>query len=390
MDLLRRFSPPQLRRPTSFSLVDIGRDTVKVVVLLRTPGVAEPQIVGYGLAETGSYDITGGRLAAAAVTESVNRALTQAEDSTEGVVGQKVVPDDVIFALAGRATIGKLFTLRQLRSRPDDPISPKELKQLRLRTERLVQQGLAQLPLEGGHWRPLAVNEAGLWLDNRLVLEGLGLTGSEMALSLFGIAGQASAWRALEVLAERLDLGIANVVAAWHALAASVPYSEAILLDTGLAGTNVCLIRNDALAAAEWIPFGGSFFTQTIAQTLAVEIKTAKALKHGLASGTIPKDEAEQVLASLESAYLRWYDSVIETLLSLAEPPLPWKIYLTGGGNLLPGLEILLKSDPSPFQRAPEVTRLGRRVPGHLKDLTDGLNYDLFTLALNLTIGLPE
>ena len=94
------------------------------------PENVEPQIIGYGLAETGGHDITGGRLEADAVTAPVNRALTQAEDSTERFIGQKIVPDDVIFALAGRATLGELFTVRQTRTKSSEPIVAKELENM--------------------------------------------------------------------------------------------------------------------------------------------------------------------------------------------------------------------------------------------------------------------
>jgi hypothetical protein len=63
---------------------------------------------------------------------------------------------------------------------------------------------------------------------------------------------------------------------------------------------------------------------------------------------------------------------------------------LAGGGSLLPGLDRLLRADPSPFQRAPEVARLGVQALGTAKDLTQGLDYNLFGLALSLLVGLPD
>ena len=59
MELLPWFRRPKTLRPAAYSLVDIGRDTVKAVVVLVIPDNAEPQVIGYGLAETvtnkGSY-----------------------------------------------------------------------------------------------------------------------------------------------------------------------------------------------------------------------------------------------------------------------------------------------------------------------------------------------
>lgn len=399
MKFLRQLRQTRTQRPTAYSLVDIGRDSVKAVVILMIPENVEPQIIGYGLAPAGDHDIAGGRLEADAVVGPVNAALVQAEDSTEGYIGQKIVPDDVIFGLAGRASVGQLFTVRQTRLKLAELTTGRELDNLSMRAERLARQGLADLPVEGGQWQPLAVTDAGVYLDGRLVLGGIGLSGSELTYSVFGVAGQAAAMRALEVLANRLDLMITNVVAAWQALAAMSPHPEAILLDTGFAGTDICLIRDNALVAAGWIPFGGGFFTQSLGQGMELAPLEARQLKHAFAGGELPQAEAERVDAHLARARRRWYEAVMESLVELSlqadssglafDRPLPRRIYLAGCGNLIPGLDKILPSDPAPFDGVPEVARLGPRALPTIKDLTENLDYNLFSLALSLTIGLP-
>lgn len=391
MKFLRPFQQQKNRRPIAFSLVDIGRDTVKAIVVLAKPDTGELQVIGSGLTKTGGHDITGGRIEAAAVTAPVNSALTKAEDSTEITFGQKIVPDDVVFALAGRATVGRLFTVQQIRPKPTEPISVKELANLRVRAERLVRQGLANLPVEGGHWQALAVTDAGVRLDGHLVFDGVGLTGREITLSVFGVAAQAGALRALQVLANRLDLTITNVVAASQALAAVTPQTEAIILDVGLSGTDICLIRDNALVATGTIPFGGSFFTQALAQAQGIDLEEAEKLKEIFTAGALPQPETERIEAHLAGPRHRWYQAVLDCLTGLSlDKPLPKNIYLIGGGSLLSGLDKLLRTNPAPFERAPEVTRLGYSGLPAVKDLTNGLDYNLFTLALSLTVGLPD
>lgn len=417
MKFPQRLRHKQASKPAAFSLVDIGRDTVKAVVLLRPAGRPELQVAGYGQAPAGGHDITGGRVEANAVTASVNAALVAAEDRSEQYTGQKIVPDDVIFALAGQATIGKLFRVRQTRPKPGEPISARELENLRLRAERLVRQGLASLPVEGGQWQALAVSDAGVHVDQHLVLDGVGLTGRDISYSVFGVAGHAATLRALQVLADRLDISIANIVAATQALATVAPHTEAIILDTGLSGTDICLIQDNALVAAAWVPFGGNFFTQALAQGMDIPLAEADILKRAWAAGELDPAEAGQVFSLLDTPCRRWYKAVIESLFELAvqikpaeelsaagkrpappEPyavseadrPLPRRIYLTGRGNLLPGLDKLLRSNSAPFQSVPEVTRLGQRPFPAIKDLTDSIDYDQFSLTLSLSAGLPD
>lgn len=390
MKFLHRFQK-QPQEPKAYSLIDVGRDTVKAIVVLMKPENGGLQIIGHGRAETGGHDITGGRIKAGVVTHPVNTALIQAEDSTERFFGQKIVPDDVIFALAGRATTGKLFTVKQNRPKPKEAISEKELNQLEIRVERLVKQGLTTATTDGGQWQPLAVTDAGLRLDNHLVLDGIGLTGQELSLSLFGVAGQAGALRALEVLANRLDLALANIIAAPQALASLAPHTESIILDIGFSGTDICLIRNNVLVAADWVPFGGHFFRHGLAQAMNIEPAAAKELIHALTGGRLASREVAKVETFLMLLRQRWYEAVMEVLAEFSyDIPLPRRIYLTGGGSLLPGFDKLLRTDPDPFDSAPEVSRLlGQSLPG-IKDVTEALDYNLFALAISLTVGLPE
>jgi cell division ATPase FtsA len=391
MRFLQRFQRSQTQAHAAYSLVDVGRDTVKTAVLLKIPGTADVQVVGYGTAETGNHDVTGGRNEAEAVVDAVNIALTRAEDSTEQTIGQKIVPDDVIFAVAGRATVGKLVTVRHTRDRASAPVTEKELNKLRLKAERLLPQALVESAFEGGHWLPLAATDAGLMLDNRYVVGGIGLTGREISLSVFGVAVQVSALRALELLAEALNLNLVNVVAAPHALASVAPQAEGIIMDIGFTGTDICLIRHNALVAADWIPFGGHFFTRALIDGLKITQIEADRLKHAFAAGELDDAQADAVAGHLEKALYRWYRAALEVLRQFAAAgPLPRRIYLTGAASQLAGPDWLLKSDAGLFEAVPEIGYLGQTSLPMVQNLTEAMNYSQMALTLSLSIGVPE
>jgi cell division ATPase FtsA len=193
---------------------------------------------------------------------------------------------------------------------------------------------------------------------------------------------------------------ITNIVAAPQALAAVTPYAEAIIMDVGLVGTDIAIIRDNALVATDWVPFGGSFFTQGLAQSLEVEPARARELKHAFATDNLPQGEANWIDTHLDGLRHRWYKAVMASLTELLrrvnvqseifDRPLPKRILFTGGGSLLPGLDKLLRSDPAPFDRSPEVTRLGSSSFPAMQDLTDGIDDNLFLLTLSLVAGLPD
>jgi cell division ATPase FtsA len=391
MKILHTFRRQPNRTPKAYSLVDVGRYMVKAVVVLVIPDTHEPQVVGYGTAETGDRDITGGRNEAEAVSQSVNAALTLAEDSAQKYIGQPIVPDDVIFAVAGRAVVGKLVTVRQTRERPSRPISVREFHDLRLKAERLLPGALAESAYEGGNWQPLAVSDAGMTLDGRLIVEGTGLTGRELTLSVFGVAAQSSALRALEVLAENLNLNIANVVTSPHALASVVPTADAVIMDVGFSGTDISVVRNDVLVATDWIPFGGHYFTQSLVQVADMTATEAREVKHEYSTGDLSAIQTENIYRFLRRPLRRWFDAVVDILeLFAAGNPLPRRIFLTGAASQLLGLDRVLKFAPSLFEAVPEVAYFGRQSLPYVKDLTEEMNYTQMALALSLVIGLPE
>ena len=391
MRFLQRFQRTKTQSPASYSLIDVGRDTVKAAVVLKIPGSNDPQVVGYGTAETGNHDVTGGRNEAEAVVDPVNIALMRAEDSAENYIGQKIVPDDVVFAVAGRATVGKLVTVKHTRPKPSVPISDKELNKLRLKAEKLLPQTLVASTFEGGQWLPLAATDAGMLLDKHFAVGGIGLTGREILFSVFGVAVQASALRALEVLAEALNLNLVNVVAAPHALASVSPHTDALILDIGFLGTDICLIRHDALTAADWVPFGGYFFTHALTEGMNVTQIEARRLKHTFVTEDLPVAKAEAVAEHLEKALYRWYRAVMEVLRVFSVTGLlPRRVYLTGAASQVVGPDWLLKSDATYFEAVPEVAYLGQSSLPMVQDLTEAMNYNQMALALSLSIGVPE
>ncbi len=181
MDFLKATS----QKPKAYSLVDVGQDTIKAVIAWQQTDMAELEFIGYGLAEAGGHDITGGRLEAEAIMASVNIALSQAEDYSQQIVGQKIVPDEVIFSLPGRATMGELFIAKQVRPRPTEPISAKELANLHQRVERMAQQ-----LVKDGTWQLLTMLEPTIRLDDQIILRALARTGREISISRYGLAVQ--------------------------------------------------------------------------------------------------------------------------------------------------------------------------------------------------------
>jgi cell division ATPase FtsA len=399
--------------PRHFSLIDFGTDTVKAVVVRREK--AGVRVLGFGFSPTEGHCLSGGRADIAALVAITDSALVAAEDQTETNNQGKVVPDEALFCIPSQFTRGECFSVRQTRADPSAPIAPRELKSVWERVERLARERLPLLDDDSITWKPLAITPGVITVDGHHVTDPVGLKGRDLALSAFGVAAWPSVLRAAETVAERLELGLMSLVATPQSLASVVPQREAILIDIGAQGTSLQLIRHDALVSTSWCPKGGEFFTQSLSWAFRCLPEEAEALKRAYADNALSAKDKDLVARSLVKPIALWLEELVALLCQMVTKQavcrptdmaldsdrvgsLPGRIYLTGGGSLLPDLSPALSSleaNPSlGFRRSLEVEllgpKLGTRAPGHLAllDLPPHPVSNLLTPAISLAACL--
>jgi cell division ATPase FtsA len=379
--VVRLRSSPASTKPRNFSLIDLGTDTVKAVVVCRVKKGA--RVLGYGFAPAEGHDLGGGRAEVAVLAAATDAALVAAEDQTGRLGPDKVVPDEALFCIPARLTRGECFTVRQTRVEPRVPIAPREVRSTWARVERLARERLPLMGDDDGSWKPLAITPGAITVDGHQVTDPVGLKGGELSLSAFGVAVWPSALRTVEAIAERLDVTLVDAVAAPQALASAVPQREGILLDIGAEGTSVHVIQNGALVATHWWRQGGAFFTGSLARTFRCPLDEAEALKRAYADQALSERDHDLVTRSLAEPVAAWREALIarlhrvvkeESTCRPANRPLnsnrtgslPGRIYLTGGGSLLPDLAQALGSlETTPtlrFRRSLEIESLGPRL----------------------------
>jgi cell division ATPase FtsA len=406
-------------RPRHFSLVDVGTDTVKTVVVRRERGGV--RVLGYGFASAEGRDLSGGRANVAALAAIADEALVAAEDQTEAAGQVKVVPDEALFCIPARLTRGECFTVRQTRPDMTVPIATRELKGAWERLERLARERLPLMGKDNVTWKPLALTPGVITVDGHHVTDPVGLKGRELSLSAFGVAIWPSVLRATEAVAERLELALVDVVATPQSLASIVPQREAIVIEVGKQGTSLNLIQHDALLSTFWWPQGGEFFTRSLAEAFRCSLEEAEALKRAYTDHALSTVDEDLVARSLVTPTTAWLDTLAAGLLQIAgnevarrpvltdydvnnsrlpdqDDSLPAHIYLTGGGSLLPDLPralISLEAIPAlNFCRSLEVEslglRLGARVAGRpiLLDVPPHPVCDLLAPAISLATCL--
>lgn len=377
--------------PRHYSLLDLGQHSVKAVVVQKVEGGAK--MLTYGQAPSRGHSLSGGRAAAVALASIAEDALRLAEDRTPEVCERKIVPDEALLSLPARMTRGRLFSVRH--SRPDSkaPVSAPEMNALWERAGKLAREQLNGRDEDGLVWLPLAVNAAGTRIDGHLVTSPVGMKGKELEFSVFGTAILRPARRALDFIAERLELEVVDVIAAPQSLAVLVPAHDAVICDVGDADTTLCMIRHNALTAFRQFGMGGRLFTEGVAESYHCAESSAEVLKERYIGGDLPEADRERIEHALAPLVEKWLGELADRLRGLSDDsPIPPAIYMAGGGSLLPGLlERMPRLESMPqlkFRRTPEASRLvdaARNVEGMPSHPTA----TLLTTALSLSLCLP-
>jgi cell division ATPase FtsA len=378
-----------LSQSKHFSLVDFGTDTIKAMVVRKEKSGV--RVLGYGFASAEGRSLRGGRAEMVELAAIVDRALAAAEDQTEAAGRRKVVPDEALFCIPSQLTRGECFTVQQTRTDPTVPIASRELKSMWERVERLARERLTLPGDDREAWKPLALTPGPAMVDDHYVTDPVGLKGRELSLSTFGVAVRPSALKTVAMVAERLELALVNVVSASQALASVLPQWDGVLIDIGAYGTSVQLIQHDALVATSWWPQGGEFFTEYLSRIFSCSRDDAEALKRAYSDSALSTTDKALVARSLGKPVSTWVETLVTNLRQMGAEALarrsmngpisashagalPGRIYLTGGGSLLPDLSQALSALEATtslsFRRSIEIeplgVMLGVRTPGRL------------------------
>lgn len=375
-----------------FTVLDVGTAVVKALVCqVRDEGA---RVVGVGRERQGAGAMQAGAITdIAAVVDACDQALRQAEDMTEQVLGQKVVPDQAVLGIAGELVKGAACTVRVQRPKPTERITAGELATVVERVERLA---LNQVREEMAWERRTPaveirlVNAAivGVEIDGYRVVNPLRFQGGNLAVTAFNAFAPLVHVGALRTVATELGLEPLAIIAEPFAVARALTPGEAIFIDVGGGTTDLALARR-GIEGTRSFALGGQTFTGRIASTMGLSPERAEETKLAYARRRLDADLSERVRQAIAGERQTWLDSVELLLEELAGgDPLPARLCLCGGGSGLPDIVEGLRSFPwlrrLPFPRYPEISLSQPRDVAGIQDSTHQLlsPQDVTPLAL--------
>lgn len=317
------------------------------------------------------------------IANLVERTLSAAELDTAADGRLPYIADDAIVGLTGSLLVAQSHTARLQRYDPIAPIYEDEVLETLEAVQRRNLQELSErsnaLSIRHTLVSSQLVGAMSIRHDTRQVqrlpdlFRGVpALSGDLLAIAICNLIWPRQGLEVLKNVLDDLELNLLQAIPIAQAVATALPLPNAILIDVGYEHTEISLVERGVLSNLANIPQGGHFFTQQLVEKLHLSDKNAEIVKQehtrsNKLSGGRP------VSRTLSAAAKLWRQQVEHALLKLAgDAPLPPRLYLFGGGAVLPEVIEQLRAQPwtrrLPFDQHPSVERL---MPHHFRALHD-------------------
>jgi cell division protein FtsA len=359
-----------------FSVLDIGTDLIKVLVIRRDG--PDGEVLGVSREPQAPAAMSGGAIAdLESVIQSCNRALEAAEDMA------KTVPGQVVVGVAGELIKGFSSTIAYPRENSQSRVKSSEVSTMLQMVQRRAlreAQHLLEMERSYGQLEARLVHSAitNVKVDGYPVTNPIGFTGKNLEVTVFNTFAPMTHIDAIGSVVRELDLELAAAVAQPYAVARACASEETwaeggIFVDVGGGTTDVALIRDGGVEGTRMFNLGGRAFTRRLALAFGLSYEEAEARKLRHSEGLLSTDQHRQVseLLTADAEVLLQGLALSIKELSRGER-LPSSIFLCGGGSLLPELTLeLVKNNWAaglPFPREPRIRHL---LPADVRNLSD-------------------
>ncbi|MCD6194753.1 rod shape-determining protein [bacterium] len=360
--------------------LDIGTEFVKTLIFEVKEGKAE--IIGAGRKRQRLGDMQGGAVRdIKGVIQTAELAIEEAEKEAQSQAPK------AILGIAGELVKGATTIVHYTRLNPEKEITFKELaKIIRRVQEEAFSQAREILAEETGHSsvEVKLVNSAivEVKIDGYRVNNPIGFKGKEVVVGVFNAFAPLVHLGALQTIADELGLDLLSIAVEPYAVARAFieegDYS-AIFIDIGGGTTDVAVVRKGGIEGTKMFALGGRAFTNRIAQELNLSFSEAEKIKLKYSAGNVVPEIKKKVQKGFRRDVSVWAEGLNLSLAEFVdEDLLPSRIFLCGGGSLLPEIKKQLqKSDwrkGLPFARSPKVEFLSLKGISSVIDRTGRLS----------------
>lgn len=330
------------------------------------------------------------------VLENCNLALREITNELK----DEEKPKSVVMGIAGEYIQGVSIIVNYEREENfDKEVDEKEQKSIINRVNSQIQMtgkddlalrtGLTQDDIEILHMTVTGMEIGGMPVDSLV-----GLKGRSVKLYFYASFAPRTYIEALKSISKQLNLDLIGIVSQPFAVARAFAGARerdfsAIFIDIGGGTTDVAVVEKGNVTDTQMFAFGGRVFTKEIARSQNIDYRHAESRKVKYADDDLEKSiqsQVKKVVYPTSQVWMRTLKAAFEMYKEV--DTYPSKIYLCGGGALLPEIKEVLMEFPwtklLPFASVPKVTLISPSKLDKLKDSSGELNniYDVTPASL--------
>ena len=373
MSILRllRKTDSMPRTPRHHSIVTWEKGRVSASVVKLGKGAAE--LIGVaaapvdGISHTSHPDLD--RWAV-----GCDKALNEAEALTELSSGRKLVPDYVTMSIPAGVTETLSVLVSTRRSRADRTVSLDELVVLLRRAYRQAQDVLGA---QGKSTSEDIVqgSVAEITLDEHAVLDPLGLRGEQLDVRVSFCLAPVEWIRALEIVAERLELSLSAIVPHHVVYASPLPDAAALLVLLDEQYSVISLVRHGRLEWSAMIEAGQRQIIDGAAGHMNLRGRQADAFMRLYRSGQLRMDIELQLARIFWAELRKWMVALAAQVKSgIGNSSVPHHVYFVDATRQVPeagpSLGTPFWEQSLPFDSCPEVTQYSLNTVRNVLDCT--------------------
>lgn len=195
---------------------------------------------------------------------------------------------------------------------------------------------------------------------------------------------------------ERLGLKVITIVAQPFAVAKAFKGAnninfDGIFVDVGGGTSDIAVVKKGTIVSSYMLAFGGRVFTERLVKEMNLEYRFAEQRKIKYSNGALQANIAKDVKNILRKDVSLWADGVRMALSQFTDiDVLPSKIYLCGGGCLLPDIKEILIAYPWKqyvrFLKHPSSVRMSLDDIDHVVDPKKILDSTLFITPVSIAV----
>ncbi len=359
-----------------FLVLDVGSSDVKALVC-QSEG-KKVEILGSAKKKQELGDMDGGMITDIGAVINNCHAAIRAAEKAAGVMAEKM-----ILGISGELVKGATHTTSYVRRDASKKIDLAEFKNVVHKIQwRAFEVIRSQIARESGHneldFKLVNAAIEDVRVDDYKIKNPIGFQGKEVTLSVFNAFSPLENYGALQTIAAEIDRELLVIAAEPYVLAKAMAEENGnqfngIFIDVGAATTDIAIVKEGAVVGTKMFSIGGNMFTKRLSQTLNISFKEAESVKHTYSDDKLERQSHRIVREALQNDCEIWLSGVILSLDSFDKiKKLPSKIYLSGGGAILPEIKEILETrewvKSLPFSKKPQISFMSPKMFSNVLD----------------------